>query len=383
MTKNNGIEIREVTSKTNLRRFVDFPNILYKDVEAFVPALFADDLNDWNPKKNPAFSYCETKCFLAYKDGKIVGRIGAILSHRANKTWNTKRMRFSQVDFIDDREVSAALFGAVESWAQEKGCDQVHGPLGFCDLNREGMLIEGFDRRSMFITYYNHPYYKEHLEALGYGKDTDWVENLITLPTAESETAQKLSRLSEWVLKRKKLHKLDIKSSKDITTKQINQVFGLLNDAYAPLYGVVELEQNQIDKYAKEFVPMINPNLFCMVMDEQEELVAFGMCLPSLADAVKKSSGRLFPLGWLRVLHALKHNHTLDMMLIAVKPELQGSGINAIVMDHIVQGAIKMGIRYAESGPTLETNDKVQSQWKFFEHEQHKRRRCFIKNLTK
>ena len=382
MKTNSPVEIREVKTKAESRLFVDYPNILYRDVPQHIPAFFADDLDDWDPKKNPAFTYCEAKRFLAYKDGKLVGRIGAILSHRANKTWNTKRMRFSQVDFIDDPEVSAALFGAVEDWARSKDCDQVHGPLGFCDLDREGMLVEGFDRRSMFITYYNHAYYNDHLAALGYGKDTDWVENLIILPTADSETAQKLDRLADWVMKRKKLHKVDVKSPKDITTKQINQVFGLLNAAYAPLYGVVELAQNQIDKYAEKFVPMINPNLFCMVMDEQEELVAFGMCLPSLADAMKKSRGRLFPLGWMHVLRALKHNDTLDMMLIAVKPELQGSGINAIVMNHIVQGAIRMGIRYAESGPTLETNDKVQSQWKFFEHEQHKRRRCYIKNLT-
>ena len=377
----HSIEIREVTTKADAHRFADYGNQLYKDVPQYIPGFYADNLDDWDPNKNPAFTYCEAKRFLACRDGKIVGRIGAILSHRANETWNVKRMRFSQVDFIDDPDVSAALFGAVEDWARSKGCNQVHGPLGFCDLDREGMLVEGFDRRSMFITYYNHPYYNDHLAALGYAKDTDWVENLIILPTAESETAQKLSRLSEWVQKKKKLHKVDIKSPKDITPKQINQVFGLLNAAYAPLYGVVELKQNQIDKYAETFVPMINPNLFCMVMTEEDELVAFGMCLPSLADAMKKCRGRLFPLGWMHILRALKHNDTLDMMLIAVKPELQGSGINAIVMDHIVQGAIRMGIRYAESGPTLETNEKVQSQWKFFEHEQHKRRRCYIKTL--
>ena len=378
---NNSIEIREVATKADAHRFADYPNLLYKGVANYIPGFYSDNLEDWDPKKNPAFSYCEAKRFLALRDGKVIGRIGAILSHRANETWNTKRMRFSNVDFIDDKDVSAALLGAVENWARSKGCTQVHGPLGFCDLDREGMLVEGFDQRSMFITYYNHAYYNDHLAALGYGKDTDWVENLITLPTADSETAQKLSRLSDWVLKRKKLHKVDIRSPKDITPKQINQVFGLLNAAYAPLYGVVELAQNQIDKYAAQFVPMINPNLFCMVMDEQDELVAFGMCLPSLAEAMKKCRGRLFPFGWFHVLRALRRNDTLDMMLIAVKPELQGSGINAIVMNHIVQGAIRMGIRYAESGPTLETNDKVQSQWKFFEHVQHKRRRCYIKTL--
>ena len=382
MTTNSKVEIREVTSKAALRRFVNYPNVLYKDVEQFVPAFYSDDLDDWNPKKNPAFAYCEAKCFLAYRDGKIVGRIGAILSHRANETWNTKRMRFSQVDFIDDREVSAALFGAVEDWAREKGMNQVHGPLGFCDLDREGMLVEGFDCRSMFITYYNHPYYLDHLTALGYIKDTDWVENLITLPPRDSETAQKLSRLSEWVLKRKKLHKAPITSRNQVTVKHIEQVFHLVNKAYAPLYGVVELTENQIRKYARKFLPLVDPRLLSLVMDEQENLVAFGVCVPSMAEALKRCRGRLFPTGWIGILKSMQKNDTLDMLLIAVDPDLQGTGINAVVMDHILEGAAKLGMVYAETGPTLETNDKVQSQWKFFEHRQHKRRRCFMKNLS-
>ena len=382
MSVKSKVEIREVTSKAALRRFVNFPNVLYKDVEQFVPAFYADDLDDWNPKKNPAFSYCEAKCFLACRDGKIVGRIGAILSHKANETWNTKRMRFSQVDFIDDREVSAALFAAVEDWARAKGMTQVHGPLGFCDLDREGMLVEGFDCRSMFITYYNHPYYLEHLMALGYVKDTDWVENLITLPARDSETAQKLTRLSEWVLRRKKLHKAPIENRSQVTVKHIEQVFQLVNKAYAPLYGVVELTEEQIKKYARKFLPLVDPRLLCLVMDEQENLVAFGVCVPSMAEALKRCRGRLFPTGWIGVLKSMRANDTLDMLLIAVDPDLQGSGINAVVMDHILEGAAKIGMVYAETGPTLETNDKVQSQWKFFEHRQHKRRRCFVKNLT-
>ncbi|MBR5225311.1 MAG: hypothetical protein IKV90_06590 [Clostridia bacterium] len=382
MTAKSKVEIREVTNKAALRRFVDFPNELYKDVEQFVPAFYADDLDDWDPKKNPAFSYCEAKCFLAYRDGKIVGRIGAILSHKANETWNTKRMRFSQVDFIDDREVSAALFGAVEDWAREKGMNQVHGPLGFCDLDREGMLVEGFDCRSMFVTYYNHPYYLDHLTALGYIKDTDWVENLITLPPRDSETAQKLTRLSEWVLKRKKLHKAPITARNQISVKHIEQVFHLVNKAYAPLYGVVELTENQIKKYARKFLPMVDPRLLSLVMDEQENLVAFGVCVPSMAEALKRCRGRLFPTGWIGILKSMQKNDTLDMLLIAVDPDLQGTGINAVVMDHILDGAAKMGMVYAETGPTLETNDKVQSQWKFFEHRQHKRRRCFMKDLS-
>jgi len=381
MQVKNGVEVREVLTRADLRKFVDFPNLLYRDVPQFVPAFYGDDLADWDKKKNPAFSYCDAKSFIAYRDGQMVGRIGAIISHKANETWGTKRIRFSQVDFIDDPEVSAALFEAVEHWGREMGCDQIHGPLGFCDMDREGMLVEGFDRRSMFITYYNHPYYPEHLERLGYAKDVDWVENLITIPTPDSKEGVRLHKLAERVLKHGTYRVLDITKKSQITTRHIEQVFRLVNKAYAPLYGVVELTEKQISKYAKKFLPVVNPNLLCLVVDQEDNLVAFGVCAPSMAEALKKSRGRLFPTGWIGVLKALNRNTVMDLLLIAVDPELQGSAINAVVMNHILQGANRMGITTAESGPTLELNEKVQAQWKFFEHEQHKRRRCYIKDI--
>ena len=381
VTTTSRVEVREVITKKDLRRFVDYPNKLYRDVPQFVPAFYGDDLADWDKEKNPAFEYCDAKCFLAWRDGEIVGRIGAILSHRANEKWGTNRMRFSQVDFIDDREVSAALFAAVEDWAREKGCTQIHGPLGFCDMDREGMLVEGFDRRSMFITYYNHPYYNDHLEALGYGKDTDWVENLIHIPEMDNELVIKLHRLAERVLSRGIYHIADITKKSQITSRHIEQAFHLVNKAYAPLYGVVELNERQVKKYAKKFVPLVNPNLLCLVMDQEENLVAFGVCAPSMAEALKKCRGRLFPTGWMGVLHSLKHNDTVDLLLIAVDPKAQGLAVNAVILDHVLRGAMRMGIEWAETGPTLETNEKVQSQWKFFGREQHKRRRCYIKDL--
>ncbi len=381
MTTTSKIEIKEVLTKADLRRFVDYPNQLYKDVPQFVPAFYGDDLSDWDREKNPAFGYCEARCFLACREGEIVGRIGAILSHKSNETWGTNRMRFSQVDFIDDPAVSDALFAAVEEWAREKGCTQVHGPLGFCDMDREGMLVEGFDRRSMFITYYNHPYYNDHLTRLGYGKDADWVENLIDVPTPDSEVGVKLHRLAERVLKRGSYHKAEIKRKSQITARHIEDVFRLVNRAYAPLYGVVELSEEQITKYARKFVPLVNPDLLCLIYDNEEKLVAFGVCAPSMAEAMKKHRGRLFPIGWVDVLRSLSKNDTMDLLLIAVDPEVQGMAINAVIMDHILQGANRLGITKAESGPTLEVNEKVQSQWKFFEREQHKRRRCYIKDL--
>ncbi len=374
------VVIKEVTTKRELRAFVDYPNQLYKDVENFVPAFYGDDLQDWDKKKNPAFEYCDAKCFLAYKDSKIVGRIGAILSHAANEKWGTSRMRFSQVDFIDDIEVSSALFAAVEAWAKEKGCNQVHGPLGFCDLDREGMLVEGYDKRSMFITYYNAPYYNEHLEKLGYIKDTDWLEYKIEVPAVDSDVAVLIHRIAERSMSRNGFYPAKLKSRSDYK-KYIPQIFKLVNTCYSPLYGVVELNDRQIVKYTKKFVPLINPNYVCFVMDENDEMVAFGVSAPSMAEAMKKCRGKLFPFGFIGVLRALMKNDAVDMFLIAVRPDLQKTGVNAIILDHLIKSCNRKGIKYAETGPQLETNSKILSQWKSFEKEQHKRRRCYIKTL--
>ena len=373
------VEVREVRTRSELKKFVDYPNVLYKDVPQYVPAMIGDDLDDWNPKKNPAFEYCDAKCWLAWRDERIVGRIGAILSRRANEKWNLNRMRFTQVDFIDDPEVSSALFQAVEDYAREKGCSEVHGPLGFTDLDREGMLVEGFDRRSMFITYYNHPYYVRHLERLGYVKDVDWVELLIDVPYDE-HIVSRMDKLAERVTRANKLHIAEVKSRRDYKPL-IEKVFQLVNTCYAGLYGTVPLDERQIKRYAAKFVPLVDPELACFVLDEQEQLVAFGVSAPSMAEALKKSRGRLFPFGFIGVLRALKVNDTLDLFLIAVTPEYQNKAVNAILMNHVLKGCHKKGIRKAETGPQLETNHKVQSQWNFFKTEQHKRRRCFVKRL--
>ncbi|MDY3026975.1 MAG: hypothetical protein SOR74_08715, partial [Candidatus Faecivicinus sp.] len=303
------VTIREVKTERDRRIFSDFPNKLYRDVPQYMPPLATDDREDWNPKKNPAFSYCDVKAFLAERDGKVVGRIGAILNHRANEKWRTNRMRFSQLDFIDDPEVSDALFGAVEAFAREKGCDSIHGPLGFTDLDREGMLVEGFDQKSMFITYYNYPYYIQHLERLGYAKDVDWVEFLIDVPT-DARLIDRLGKLSDRVLAHNRLHVAEVKRRRDFQP-YVEKVFRLWNTAYAPLYGTTTLDDTQVKRYVKKFLPMIDPRLACFVMDEQNELVAFGVSAPSIASALKKSNGRLFPFGFVGVLRALRHNDTL------------------------------------------------------------------------
>ena len=376
----SNVEIVEVLTPAQRRVFVDVPNVMYKDEPNFVPAFYGDDLSDWDPKKNPAFEYCEARAFLAYRDGKVVGRIGAILSHRANEKFGKKRMRFSQVDFIDDPEVSAALFQTVENWAKEKGMNEMHGPLGFCDLDREGMLVEGYDRRGMFITYYNRPYYNEHLARLGYEKDTDWVEYLIPIPDHLDEIGQKFQRIAKEVLKRTGYHVVKVRNRSEYKP-YIRKAFRLVNEAYAPLYGVVELGDAQIEKYADKFIPLINPDYCCLIVNDEDDLLAFGVCAPSMAEAMKKHRGRLFPLGWIDVLRSLKKNDTVDLLLIAVRPDLQGTALNAVVMDHLYESCIKNGIRHAETGPQLETNRKVLSQWKMFHLEPHKRRRCYHKIL--
>ncbi len=373
------VTIKQVTNKHELKTFVDFPNRLYKDCPQFIPSMFGDDMDDWNPKKNPAFEYCDARCYLALRDGQVVGRIGAILNHRANEKWGTRRMRFTQVDFIDDTDVSEALFRTVENYARECGCTEVHGPLGFCDLDREGMLAEGFDERSLFITYYNHPYYIDHLTHLGYVKDVDWTEQLIEIPQDQA-TADMLSRAARFAMKRMKLHVADVRHQREYG-KYVEQVFRLVNVSYAKLYSTVELSDRQIRRYAKKFIPLINPLLTCFVMDSNDEMVAFGVAAPSMESALKNSRGRIFPTGWIGILHSLHKNDSIDMFLIAVHPDLWGTGVNAIILDHVLRGCHKMGITTAETGPMLETNMNIQLQWKFLKARQHKRRRCFIKLL--
>ncbi len=376
----SSVIITPVETNRQSKLFCDFPNKLYKDNPNYVPSFLSDDIDDWDEKKNPAFEYCEAKRFLAYKDGRLVGRIGAILSHKANAKWDTKRMRFSNVDFIDDREVSSALFGAVEAWAKEKGCEQVHGPLGFCDCDREGMLVEGFDRQSMFITYYNAPYYIDHLNALGYQKDVDWIEYRIDISSRDSDKVKVIEKINERIEKQGIYHVAELKSRSDYKP-YVQKVFGLVNEAYAHLYGVVALSDKQIERYAKKFIPLIDPDYACFIVNNDGDLVAFGLTVPSLSNAMIKCRGRLFPFGFIHVLRALKKNDTVDLLLVSVKPELQSTSLMAMIFNHFFKSTAKNGIRYAETGPQLETNTKIQAQWKFFDKEQHKRRRCFIKDI--
>jgi GNAT superfamily N-acetyltransferase len=373
------VEIREVQTRKDQRIFAAFPAKMYKDVPQAIPDLILDEIDNFNPKKNPAYEYCSSKQFLAYRDGKCVGRIAGIISHAANIKWDTRRIRFSRVDFIDDYEVSKALFRTVEDWGRSEGLTQIHGPIGFCDMDQEGMLVEGFEEEGMFITIYNYPYYIEHLERLGYRKDIDWVEFRVRLP---EERDKKLDALSEAVLKKYKITLVELKSRREVKP-YIPQVLNLLNICYSKLYGAVELSPAQIRKYVNQYILLINPEYVKFLFNEAKEMIGFGLAMPSMNRAVKRSRGKLFPFGWYHILRApFAKASVLDLYLVGVLPKMQNKGLTAILLNSMSATARKNGIKYAETGPELENNRQVQALWKFYETENHKRRRCFIKSLV-
>lgn len=371
------ILIKEVKTLKDLKKFVLFPHKLYSKNPCWVPSLIYDDLNTLRKDRNPAFEYCEAKYWLAWKDNEIVGRIAGIINHRYVEKWKNRYVRFGWIDFIDDKKVAEALLKAVEDWALENGMEGVHGPLGFCDLDREGMLIEGFDELGMLITNYNAPYYSVYLEELGYHKDVDWLEFEIKVP---EELPERVVKINDMVLKRLKLKILPATNRKDFLP-YAKDVFHLLNEAYKDLYGVVELSEKQIEAYVNQYFSFVNPDYVRIVLDENNKLAAFGIAMPSLSRAMQKTGGRLFPFGFFHLLKAIKKNDRLDLYLVAVRPDLQGKGINAMILVDINKAAIRNGLKYAETGPELEENKDVQGLWKFYETRQHKKRRCYAKTL--
>ena len=377
------IIIKEVKEddKALKKAFVKFPiDVLYKDSPYYVPSLVMDELETLNQKKNPAFDFCENQLFLAYRDGKIVGRIAAIINHEANKIWNKRQGRFGFVDFIDDNEVVDTLFAAAENWMKNKGMDSIIGPMGFTDLDHEGLLIKGYDKVSTMSTTYSYPYYREQIERLGFVKDADWNEYRIPVPDSVPERHQ---RIANMVMQRYGLKVLKFKNLKQITP-YVNKLFELLNDAYKPLYGFAPLTQRQIDYYVKMYVPLLRWDLVSIIIKvDTDEVVGFGIGMPSLSDGLIKSRGKLFPFGWRHLLKDLKSkkNPVVDLMLIGISPEYQGKGVNAIIFNDFIPSAYKCGFQFAESNPELEMNNKVASLWDGFSAENHKMRRAYIKSI--
>jgi len=371
------IKIKEAATSKEINAFIKFPFSLYKDNPYWVPPMISDDKKVLSPEKNPAFEFCDVKIWLAYKDGQIVGRIAAIINHRFIEAWKNKYARFCFFDFVDDEAVSKALLETAEKWAKEKGMEKIHGPLGFTDFDPEGMLVEGFEELSTFGAIYNHPYYQTHIEKLGYKKDADWIEFQVKTP---KEPIEKISRIANLVSKKYGLRVLEVNKSKDLLPYG-KEIFRLINRAYKDLYGFVQLTDKQIDAYIKEYFSFIKPGFVPVILDKDNKVRAFGITMPSISKAFQKNKGRLFPFGFIHILRAMKKNNMADLYLVSVDPDMQDKGINAMLINEIIKIYIKNKIEFVETNRELETNYKVQGQWKDMETRQHKRRRCYIKTL--
>jgi GNAT superfamily N-acetyltransferase len=364
-----------------MKKFIRFNYELYKDNQYSVPDIYEDMLETFSDK-NAAMEFCEAIYFLAYKDGKVVGRVAGIINNKANKTWNLNAVRFGWIDFIDDPEVSRALIEAVEEWGRSKGKTEIQGPLGFTDLDAEGMLIEGFEELSTMATIYNYPYYPKHIEALGFEKDADWIELLINVPR-ETGLPERLKRISEIVMQKYNLQIKKYTSAKKLAADYGQEIFKLINEAFKPLFGYSELSQKQIDQYVKTYLPILDLKLISLITEADGRLIGVGISMPSMSRALQKAKGKLFPFGWWHLLKALKWKKPkiLDLMLVAIKPEYQGKGVNSLLFYDLLPIYIQEGYEYVETNVELESNSKVQQQWIYFERRQHKRRRCFKKAL--
>ncbi len=373
------VEIKVVETKEDLKKFVLFGNELYKNNPYHIPVLVKDELETLDKDINPAFEFCEAVYYLAYKNGRIVGRIAGIINHRANEAWNQTHARFGFVDFINDNEVVDALFDAVAKWAKSKGMDMLHGPMGFTDMDKEGMLVEGFDRLGTMITIYNYAYYPKQLERIGFMKDQDWKEYIITIPDSIPERHVRISNL---VSQKYGLSVLKFKTNKELIPYG-PVVFELINKCYANLYGFSQLSDRQIQYYSKMYMPLLRPDFVTMIRrDKDEKIIGFGLALPNLSRAMRKANGSLFPFGFIHLLRALKGRpRVVDLYLMGVLPEYQNRGVNALLFNDLIPIFRQSGAKFAESNPELETNMSVQLQWNYFERKHHKTRRAYIKPI--
>lgn len=380
----SAVEIRRVTDKRGMKRFVQFYYDLYRGCEYAVPYLYSEEMITLNREKNPSFECCEAEYFLAEADGEVVGRVAAIINHRANERWNCRQVRFGWFDFIDDINVSKALMAAVEEWGRQKGMTEIAGPLGFIDTDREGMMIEGFNELSTMYVNYNYPYYVRHIEAMGgFVKDNDYMEYKVKVPEVVPD---KFARIAAMVEQRYhlKVHKFTRREL--IDEGQGRMVFNLLNATYKDLYGFSQLSQPQIDKLVNDYIKIADLNLVTAIVDTSADnkMVGFGITFPSFSRALQKTrDGRMFPMGWWHLLKILKWHKTdtVDLLLIGVLPEYRSKGANSLIFNDLIRQFQRYGFRWAEAMPQMESNEGVRSQWQYLESTQHRRHRCFKKPL--
>lgn len=367
------------TDRDQLSQYVQFPIDLYRDNACYVPPLVIDQIATLSPEGNPAFDFCEAQSFMAFDNGEPVGTITAIINRAANEKTGQKQMRFGFMDFIDSDEVVDSLFEAVAQWGRERGMEEMVGPVGFTDMDPEGMLIEGFDEMGTMATIYNYPYYVRHMERLGFVKDADWIEYRITIPDGIPEKHQ---RIGEIVARKYGLKVLKYTSRKKIRREYGRAIFELVNEAYADLFGFVPLNDRQIQYYIDIYLGMLRLDDIALVVDSEQKLIGLGISMPSLSKALRQSRGRLFPFGWIPLLKAIRGgSDVVDLLLVAVKPEYQSKGVNALIFTELIPRYIANGYKFAESNVELEGNENVQKQWEYFERRQHRRRRAFTKSI--
>ena len=371
------IEIKIVADRRDLTRFIDFPEQLYKDCPNWVPALRGDEFDTFDKEKNGAFDYCESECYLALKDGQVAGRVAAIINHTANKTWGEEIVRFGWLDFIEDREVLAALMDAVIRWGKARGCTKIKGPWGFTDMDKEGLLVEGYGHLSPFTCLYNFPYYDTLLQELGFSKDVDWTQRIAKV----SDQLPPMFQFAGMIEERFGLHVARARSTRELSEKYGLAIFHMYNETFAPLFQFTPLSDRQIKRYLQTYVPILRPEFVAVCLDKDERPVGFTFCVPSLSKAVKKARGRLFPFGFLHILRALRHNDTLEALMIGVLPEYQGKGANVLMFKYIHENALRFGIDKLILNPQLEENFKVQSLFEQYETEPFMRRRAYSKPI--
>ena len=375
---NDTLKIVEVSTKQELWKWVRFPNELYKNNEYFVPFLENDEFDTFTKEKNPSYEFCETRLFLAYRGDKTVGRIAGLINHAYNKKWEKNAIRYTRFDFVDDYEVSEKLFAKVVEWGKERGYTEIMGPIGFNDTDHQGMLVEGFDQLNMSVTFYNFPYYIDHMERLGLTKSIDWIEYKIKCP---DYVDPRIDKLSKRLLERGK-YVVETYTDRKKLYNDAFEAFEVVDEAEAVLYGTVPLTPAIIKNMVDNYIPLVDLDYICSVKDTEGHIVAFGVMVPSLAKAFKKANGKMFPFGIVHMLKALKcPNDTLEMYFVAVDPKHQMLGVPAILIDTLVRKCIERKIAYCETGPMLETNKAVHGMWRYFEKEQHKSRRCYAKDI--
>ena len=373
------VEIVKVETKAQQREFVRFPLRLYKNNPCFVPPLYADEMAMFTDK-NAYANTCESVFFLALQEGKTVGRIQGIIQHQHNELHNEKRIRFTRFDAIDDVEVAKALFAALEQYAAGQGLDTVCGPLGYSDLEREGLLIEGFDKLSTFEEQYNYEYYASLIEACGYEKEIDWLEFSLKAPKTKNIM---LARVAERALELSKLHIVDADSmsKKEYIDRYKDGVFECIDLCYRHLYGTVPFTEEMKKQIIDQFMMVINKKYLIVICDEQDKVVSFALCIPGFGEALQKSGGRLTPATLVRMLRLIKNPRVVDLALVAILPEYQSAGVNAVMLNKMTEYLESGEIDHFETNLNLETNVQVMAQWKYFDSEQHKRRRSYIKKI--